>query len=319
MSYDKPIGLIFNKNPDVRSFKEDYDLPMSDKYIGIEIEAENIKLPNEFLKQNLAYWTPTTDGSLRNYGTEFVSIKLRGLDIKLALQEIAEIFSKYNITPDYSERTSVHIHADARALTIPQLRTLILTYLAAEPYIFKWIGHGREDNSYCVPFYKNPRGIRSLGRLFSVSANSRELKDVVGGAYKYEAMNIRSIMEKGSIEFRHHYGTHRLEDVYPWIKAILQLFVGVKRFTEDDFFASFNNNKYCDTIYDTMTHMPYKTSIDLSACEAIAAKSISTILLASVERVTKTIPQEINSHWPRSTSSTEQNNPTITNDPEGEV
>ena len=184
MSLSDPLGNLFNKKPDARMFLPDRELPMSDKYIGIEIEAENIIYTNESLSPLLSYWSVVHDGSLRNYGTEFVSAMLRGMDIKAALEELSRVFTTHDINPDYSDRTSVHIHVDTRFLNLAQLRTLILNYLVLEPYIFSYIGHSRENNSYCIPYYKNTGGLRNLAKLFKREVTEASVQDAVLRAVK---------------------------------------------------------------------------------------------------------------------------------------
>src|SRR3990172_8158288 len=106
INYNEPLGVVFGKRPDARIFQDDATLPLSNKFIGIEIEAENIPIELTELAKELYYWDITTDGSLRNFGAEFISRKLRGKDITLAIQELNKCLLKNNIEPIYSDRTS---------------------------------------------------------------------------------------------------------------------------------------------------------------------------------------------------------------------
>jgi len=303
MKLDKPLGNLFNRRPDARQFQVDHSLPMSDKYVGIEIEAENIQIVNEDLNILLNYWDVTTDGSLRNYGTEFVSVMLRGGDIRAALEELNNVFVNNNINPDYSERTSVHIHCDTRFLNLLQLRTLILYYLALEPYIFNYIGHGRENNSYCIPYYKNNSGIKRLSSLFMQNINEADVINSISSGAKYEAMNVRSIREKGSIEFRHHYGTNDVETLYSWIKVVLALFRTVKQYSEADFYKFFFTRPYTVILSEILPYFPLTHSdIDLTLCEQIARNSISKLLINSSSE--QDILTTINKHLPKAGIST---------------
>lgn len=229
MKLDKPIGMYIKHKPDIRTFQEEPLLPMSNKYIGIEIEAENIPYTYEDMSKKLYYWDIVNDGSLRNFGAEFITVKLKGRDIILALEELNNFFITHKITPTYTDRTSVHIHVDARYLLFDQLKALILLYLVYEPLFFTKIGKNRDCSNYCIPFYKNTNGLEKLSYLFKASDNEEALLNfVVANSVKYEAMNLKSLNEHGSIEFRHHYGSHDKAELIPWIQALLYMFQQAK-------------------------------------------------------------------------------------------
>lgn len=297
MKLDKPIGLLFDKKPDFRTFQTDPMLPMSDKYIGVEIEAENIKYRNDSIYNKLFYWSVTSDGSLRNYGTEFISQKLRGMDILHALRELEVFFETYKISPVYSERTSVHIHIDSRYLNTYQLKTLMCYYLACEPYFFSIIGKGRENNIYCVPYYKNVQGINNISQLFSKRLNDETIYYVIQKGLKYEAMNIRSIQEKGSIEFRHHYGTHDKTTLYGWIINLLNLFKLSKESSEDEFNFLYNSLSYKDFLLNCLPKFTDIEEEELIRCKNKADSVFLSLKLYSARQ--KDFVAEVRSHFPK--------------------
>lgn len=297
MTYDKPIGTLFNKRPDMRTFAHDSRLPIPDKYIGIEIEAENVKYRNEDLSGLLNYWEVVADGSLRNYGTEFVSSMLRGTDITAALVELNTVFATHKISPEFSARTSVHIHVDGRFSTGTHLRLLVLHYLMWEPFLFSYLGKDRENNPYCVPFYKNNRGIHNLSNLFRDNFKFEHIKSTVYDSSKYEAMNLRSLHEKGSIEFRLHYGTSSTEEIFNWVQVILTLFKIAKETSEEQFFQSFYSIKYEDYISEIRDLFIRKPEIDLARCEYLANSSVTKLLLYA--KATRSASKECGMHWGR--------------------
>lgn len=223
MNSNKPLGLYFKHKPDIRTNQEDAMLPMSNKVIGIEIEAENVPYVLDDISQKLFYWDLTTDGSLRNYGAEFITRKLRGKDISLAIDELTKCLEENKITPEYSDRTSVHVHVDARYMYFNQLKSLILLYLLYEPLFFSYVGKGRARNNYCIPYFRSSSSISNLSSLFK-EAGEENLPNVVALATRYEAMNLKSMDAHGSIEFRHHYGTHNKTQLMSWISALLCMF-----------------------------------------------------------------------------------------------
>lgn len=296
-NWNKPLGVLVGRRPDVRTFQDDPTLPMSNKYIGIEIEAENIPVQMKDLNTQLYYWDIKPDGSLRNYGAEFISKKLRGKDIYLALEELNSRLVEFKITPDYSDRTSVHIHADARFMTLDQLRSFILYYLIHEPLLFSYVGKNREDNNYCVPYYINTAGIKNLSSLFKDISSGEQILNTIHNAKKYEAMNIKSIQDKGSIEFRLHYGTHNPEIIMRWIKLILSMFKESKVSFYEQHLEQFLNVPYQFIAQDFLNKHLFEGSFNIYECELKATQSINNLLL-HINNV-YSLEKEISLHWPK--------------------
>lgn len=101
--------------------------------VGIEIEVENITqqvIP-------LAYWDAKSDGSLRNNGIELVSVPLQIKQVQLALEHVFDVLNQNN-KPDFSNRTSIHIHVNCRDLTQDQLYNFILLYAIFENISTRW-------------------------------------------------------------------------------------------------------------------------------------------------------------------------------------
>lgn len=209
-----------NMTKQLESFKEEdalhkttYNLKQKNYIFGIEIELENYV--NEYIKsQHRSYWTSVPDGSLRNHGIEFVSLPLKAYQIEKALTQLHQGLAK-NVV-EFSERTSVHIHMNVRDLTFTQLLGLVLIYTSVEPMLFKWVGHNRNRNTFCIPllntdFYKLYRSItihpRSITRHWM----------------KYTALNLLPIGSKGTVEFRHLYGNMDKQVILTWIELLSQM------------------------------------------------------------------------------------------------
>lgn len=182
---------------------------------GIEVEVENIT--NQIHKLN--YWTITRDNSLRNNGLEFVSLPLRSNQIEGAIQELTEALPK---DASFSERTSCHVHMNVRDLTISEIYNVLIIYMAMENVLFKWVGHGRDKNIFCLPltetnFYKNLKRFES------------EPRHTIEYWNKYTALNIIPILEKGTVEFRHMYGTIDSTTMLTWITFLCCIKDAAKR------------------------------------------------------------------------------------------
>lgn len=183
-------------------------------YVGIEVEVENIvrDVPLQ------AYWQAKADGSLRNHGVEFVSNPLAVKQIQLAVEHLYSAMYQDN-NPDFSPRTSVHVHVNCRDMTQDQVFNFVLLYAIFEKHFFAVAGTKRLNSIFCVPMYrcnilKNARDL-----IYGFSPNWK----------KYCALNLLPLVPNndtgcyGTIEFRHLYGTANPQELMSWINDILCL------------------------------------------------------------------------------------------------
>lgn len=186
---------------------------------GVELEMENIKVepkPNKFNN----YWTPTTDNSLRNNGVEFVSLPLKAFQIEKALTQLQT--NNLNYKPEFTERTSTHVHMNVRDLTLDQIMALVLVYTSVEKLLFKWVGHDRQDNIFCCPLWKT----NYFKYFATITQNPLQIPRTW---QKYTALNLIPIYNKGTVEFRHLYGTWDKEVIIPWINLLSRMKIYVKK------------------------------------------------------------------------------------------
>lgn len=184
--------------------------PIVDKnsYIGLELEIERSRV----LRSIEPIWRADHDDSLRHGGIEYISLPIKA---SLAEKALIYLFEQIALHPEsYSGRTSIHVHMNVRTLTQSQLTNLILVYLIFEKALFHWVGHGRENNIFCVPLYStqlNETVIKTLEDIRNLHW------------YKYTALNLLPVLEKGSIEFRHLHGTNDIRSIITWINLLLSL------------------------------------------------------------------------------------------------
>lgn len=182
--------------------------------VGIEIEVENI----DSVANTDYYWQGKEDGSLRNNGAEFASIPLRARQAEFALDYLNKSLTEFN-EPEFSNRTSVHVHLNVRDMTWDQIKVLVITYAMYERHFFHQAGTRRESSIFCVPLYKSHQ-LRNF------------LQNEVGSVkswHKYNAINLGTILGSdscskfGTIEFRHLFGTMDTHFIVNWINQILCL------------------------------------------------------------------------------------------------
>ena len=117
---------------------------------GIEVETENIAYKRIDDKQPHG-WVIKEDSSLR-HGLEFMSYpgdyeESRHLLASLYLFFVEQLKRK----PNFSWRTSEHVHLNVRWLNREQLGNFILLYCVFEKLLFKFSGESRENSIFCVP------------------------------------------------------------------------------------------------------------------------------------------------------------------------
>lgn len=219
------VGNVLERPKEIRSYKGNAALVLPATFIGVEVEMEGLlESPRE--NEN-SYWQHHQDNSLRSNedsrSTEFVlKFPLCGEDLILALKEFDSTVKGMSQPPSMSERTSVHIHLDARDMTEEELYKLILLYTVFERPLFKFCGNGRDNNPFCLPFYKAEGGIfEAIGDI--VDEGVGRFSRVLGIDYRYAAFNLCSLLKFGSIEFRHCAGTYDIQYILLWINIIMSL------------------------------------------------------------------------------------------------
>lgn len=182
--------------------------------VGIEIEVENIT--NSL--HPLAYWNIKADGSLRNNGVELVSVPLQIKQVQLALEHVYNVLTANN-KPDFSNRTSVHIHVNCRDLTQNQIYNFILLYALFEKHFYAFAGNKRMNSIFCVPLFRTNQLNVIDNVVYGLSPNW----------HKYCGINLLPLYQNnvtqgyGTIEFRHLYGTSNQREILEWINDIMCL------------------------------------------------------------------------------------------------
>ena len=225
------IGSIFEKNKNIFSYEESRDFVEPRCIIGVEVELENIKESSSFDDNGVprrnnneffgidsdgggvlfgtGYWNVKSDGSLRDNGVEFVTKKLFGKDLAVALNEL-NLYLVATTVPDRipSDRCSVHVHLDVTDLTKNEYGRLLLDYAIFENVLFNYCGVHRKENLYCLPFAKSDDFKRTLSNILTSVEKDLDFKKYVNAFPKYSALNLKATSTYGSLEIRLHGGTY---------------------------------------------------------------------------------------------------------------
>ena len=212
---------------------------------GLELEIENVPHWDEL---TIFGMTAVEDGSLRNNGREFIT---KPTTYSVLAHILETFFKKAKLTDfNYSERTSVHVHANCQDLTVEQLATVCLLYQVFEKLLFRYAGADRDKNIFCVPWSETNL---TYQRLLDVS----EKGDInqFKSWQKYTALNLLPLFSIGTVEFRHLPGTHDVEKILTWVNLIGCLFEYATTHTlkeTQETFKSLNSNSLYEQTLDSV-------------------------------------------------------------------
>lgn len=171
--------------------------------VGIEVEVENAIFPGDITADTTS-WRVTVDGSLRNDGVEFISRPLSGRYVGGALEMLYRWWDRYEFGT--SLRTSTHVHCNMYMRSVEQVSAVTAVYALLEPLLFAFCGFDREQNVYCVPWYRTRQPIEQF-----YSGNV---------PCKYSALSLASLWSFGTIEFRQAPAFDSLTKMRLWVDVV---------------------------------------------------------------------------------------------------
>lgn len=193
--------------------------------VGIEIEAENAY--HSLMDWPIPYtWGCKEDGSLREGGLEFITPAIDPQDIRFAIASLFATLKWRGTHPNFSARTSVHIHMECLSMSVEQFKSFLLLYMVFEPSLFQMASPSRrETNIFCTPLTRaNFYGLYNFFAARSGPAHASGLKEIAGSIHKYAALNFQHIFDFGTLEFRHIRGTGDTTFLIEWFELLLRLY-----------------------------------------------------------------------------------------------
>ena len=226
------VGDILGKKKTRLQNKPSEAWVLPDTSIGVEVELEGVPLRTLGLTlppEVDHYWSFSEDNSLHNNGAEFTfKSPMFGEDSRVALGTLLSHAERAGWL--VSKRTGIHVHVDARDLSRHQLLGFVAYYLLFEPLIYEWVGDDRHSNNFCLPYYKaevalfQAKKILFLMHQFSLGIAARdEVLNACDRFHRYSGLNLKSLLNFGSLEFRHLKTTLSYPRVRDWINIILCL------------------------------------------------------------------------------------------------
>lgn len=198
--------------------------------VGIELEMEGVNLPfyrdqGRAPRSIATYWSIVHDGSLRD-GAEYIFSKPLTADkVPEALKEMQQMFETYKTKPSYSFRTSTHVHINVGDMEYEKVLNFIYLYSIMESLITNVCGKKRIGNRFCLRIVDAEGCLYLLKELVRCrDRGGRQFPRYLNqDNYKYSAMNVVPMGDKGSIEFRAMEGHADWERLCRWVDTLLNM------------------------------------------------------------------------------------------------
>lgn len=240
-----------------------------DLIVGLELEIEGWASRAAALQG----WHYTEDGSLRNNGREAITVPTKTKYVRRLLEEF---YRHHEVTEanNYTERCSTHVHMNVQDYSYAELRTLCMVYQICERLLFGYVGHERDDNVFCVPWYESGNTSRLVDKLVKNATST------IGGWVKYSALNLLPVQEKGTVEFRHLHGTCNVDVIMGWVNLISRMHLFAKKVSPKDLTALVlamntvsNYDMFLGDVFGSDTHLltqqpDYKEQLSVGVIDA---------------------------------------------------
>lgn len=234
------LGELLGHSQDTKTYEPWDGFLLPNCRIGLEFEFENVRVrlhedPRQTSADWRSLWEYHEERSIRDNGAEYVFREpMFGLD---AYQAMALLLTHARSAGwRSSRRTGIHVHLDARDMSLAQLNGLCILYAFYEPAIYRWVGDNRDSNVFCLPWFKAEGGINSASSVLRNAAlDTPQSRGDNSGLWtasrlveRYAGMNLNSLHLHGSIEFRQLKTTLDTERVVDWINIIMALKLGAQ-------------------------------------------------------------------------------------------
>lgn len=203
--------------------------------IGLEIETETKKAYNIPGSMH-ALWAIHPDGSLRDYGQEFVFLypyNYESEKYSTALSQFEELVKQVKFSK--SVYSSVHVHFNMLPLEVVHMFNFMALYFLFEEMLTAYCGPDRDGNLFCLKTSNAEYNIQQaceVVRCFSEGIGKTAIRNLNANALKYSALNLATLRNLGSLEIRTYPGTTDVSEIKRWISILNQLYVKCKTFKD---------------------------------------------------------------------------------------
>lgn len=200
--------------------KDVFGLASVEGEVGIEIEMETQNMiPNVGGVSKL--WRLEHDGSLKGFGTEFVT---RRPHPREGVPDLMSNFRKKLLTDlevkiKDSIRAGVHIHINMQENTLKDVFRFLMCFYSIETPLVKFSGKSREGNLFCL---RHRDACYSLHQI-AQAVEEGDIYNLRTDNLRYSAMNFQSLFKYGSLESRSLATTPSLNNIVDWVNILLAI------------------------------------------------------------------------------------------------
>lgn len=225
-------------------FSKFHKLKKHDGLYGIEIETETKEASDyseDFLydyaeeqtathesigvyQTPMEYWKAVEDGSLRDFGIEYVLKEPQTL--AGAIKALDEFGTHTKDVPflQGTPSTSVHVHVNMMNQLPITLANFVTLWVLFENVLVEYCGEARRSNTFAPPVRIVEGAWTNYMKMFSQIEGGKPtaIKWSISNA-KYSALNIAPLAYLGSVELRCMRGTTNTQEITEWLQIIDRL------------------------------------------------------------------------------------------------
>ncbi len=179
--------------------------------IGVESEGYN--------HDTRRHWKIVSDGSLRGDRTfELVSPILKGEAGLAETKKVCDVLISCGAKVNTS--CGLHVHFDARQLSIADWRNLYKNYVSMESEIDSIMPASRRGNTntFCRSLMNKNVTREATFAAIDRAETVTQLSSFVANGNRYVKVNAESYQRHGTVEFRQHSGTVEFEKIGSWVR-----------------------------------------------------------------------------------------------------
>lgn len=155
------------------------------------------------------HWKIVTDASV-NGGGEMVSPILQGQSGLEQLSKVCEALQEAGARVNV--QCGLHVHLDARDLTVKEIGTIYDRYAKYEEQIDLCLPRSRRNSRWCESTKRHATNVKQ-------ATSKTEQARVTG---RYRKINLTNLGTTGSLEFRQHSGTIEFRKIGHWLAFLMQ-------------------------------------------------------------------------------------------------
>lgn len=215
-----------------------YQVKQKEGRFGLEIETEALShkdYPKGFLTPNGADqeghslyllpskdWSAVTDGSLRNFGIEFIFKEPLSYGRTMeALDEFGSFPPKFLKNPP---STSVHVHMNFGGETPLVLATFLTTWTIVENLLLEFSGPTRRSSVFAAGIRTADDQVSTIVKMIrGLELGTPQSLVLSQHHVKYASLNLGNLGKLQSLESRSFRGTTDVEEIKTWVSILDRL------------------------------------------------------------------------------------------------